>query len=225
MMTHQRDIAIREKNELTFEMSKLSSQSQTITNLKQKEIYLLREKKNLESELKGLHQNMKKILEANIVLRKEVANLLTERNVLISQKNSTDETELKLSQLREVIEILKEENLEYAKELDAKNQDLKEINLIMKNSKIDGQKPNNESEINNKRHVDQSQHIESLKQSLAACRMDLDTTLNCKASFEQDLKITKQELVSVTQARDWYQHQIKESQEVRAGKIKEAMAL
>merc|ERR1719186_434733 len=64
MMTHQRDIAIKEKDELAFAMSKLSSQSQAITNLKQSEIFLLREKNNLESELKGLHQNMKRILEA-----------------------------------------------------------------------------------------------------------------------------------------------------------------
>lgn len=224
MLTHQRDIAIKEKNELAVEISKRSSQSQIITNLKQNEIFLLREKSNLESELKGLHQNMKRILEANILLRNEISNLNSEKNLHMSQMNSTEENELKVSQLKKVIGILKDENLVYAKQIDAKNDELKEINIIVRNSKIDSSKAI-EFETETKKIDDQTQLITSLKQSVAACKLDLEATKSSKVSSEQDTKIARQELESVTQARDWYQKQMKESQQMRANAMKDAMVL
>ena len=55
----------------------------------------------------------------------------------MSQQDSREENELKVRQLKDVIEILKEENLVYAKQIDTKNVELKEIDVIMSNSKVD----------------------------------------------------------------------------------------
>merc|ERR1711892_825592 len=224
ILTHQRDIAIKEKNQLTEEMSKLSSQNQMITNLKQNEIFLLREKSNLESELKGLHQNMKRILEANILLRNEISNLNSEKNSYMSQQDSREENELKVKQLKDVIEILKEENLVYAKQIDTKNVELKEIDVIMSNSKVDASNTL-QFETDKRKNDDQIQLITSLKQSLAAYKIDLEATKSSKISSEEDTKIARQELESVTKARDWYQKQMKDSQQLRANSIKDAMLL
>merc|ERR1711892_264634 len=224
ILTHQRDIAIKEKNQLTEEMSKLSSQNQMITNLKQNEIFLLREKSNLESELKGLHQNMKRILEANILLRNEISNLNSEKNSYMSQQDSREENELKVKQLKDVIEILKEENLVYAKQIDTKNVELKEIDVIMSNSELDASNTL-QFEKDKRKNDDQIQLITSLKQSLAAYKIDLEATKSSKISSEEDTKIAKQELGSVTKARDWYQKQMKDSQQLRANSIKDAMLL
>ena len=224
ILTHQRDIAIREKNQLTEEMSKLSSQNQMITNLKQNEIFLLREKSNLESELKGLHQNMKRILDANILLRNEISNLNSEKNSYMSQQDSREENELKVRQLKDVIEILKEENLVYAKQIDTKNVELKEINVIMSNSKVDASNTL-QFETDKRKNDDQIQLITSLKQSLAAYKIDLEATKSSKISSEEDTKIARQELGSVTKARDWYQKQMKDSQQLRANSMKDAILL
>merc|ERR1711892_1580587 len=224
ILTHQRDIAIKEKNQLTEEMSKLSSQNQMITNLKQNEIFLLREKSNLESELKGLHQNMKRILEANILLRNEISNLNSEKNSYMSQQDSREENELKVKQLKDVIEILKEENLVYAKQIDTKNVELKEIDVIMSNSELDASNTL-QFEKDKRKNDDQIQLITSLKQSLAAYKIDLEATKSSKISSEEDTKIARQELESVTKARDWYQKQMKDSQQLRANSIKDAMLL
>ena len=224
MLTHQRDIAIKEKNQIAVEMSKLSSQNEIITNLKQKEIFLLREKSNLESELKGLHQNMKKILDANSVLRNEMSTLKLEHKKYMSQQSSNDSLESKMKQLHDVIDILKEENLVYAKQIDTKNIELKEINAMMKNNKSE-ELNTKELARETKELEDKSQLIATLEQSLSSYKLDLEVTTSSKVSLEKEIKVARQELGSVTQARDWYQQQMKESQQLRANAMKEAMFL
>ena len=136
-------------------MKERAWQGETITQLKRRELFLtrydeerlctgssllvcFREASNLESEVKGLHKNMKTVLKDNLQLKMEVLRCRSQKESDFANINSRAVENTRLDELEMLVDQYKHKVAAYAAQLEEKDEQLerKERDRILEKAEM-----------------------------------------------------------------------------------------
>merc|ERR1719192_797541 len=123
LKTEQKSLAETDRIHLEKTLYEAAWQGETITQLKRRELFLTREASNLESEVIGLKENMKTVLEDNLNLKTELLRWRSQREAESKHvdTNFRPDEKRRLDLLEVQVNEYKERSSAHASQLEEKN--------------------------------------------------------------------------------------------------------
>ena len=192
-----------------------------------------REASNLESEVIGLKENMKTVLEDNLNLKTELLRWRSQREAESKHvdTNTQPDDKRRLDLLEVQVNEYKERFSAHASQLEEKNKQLEEqerrvIQEKAENSRLQAEKDRWRAEAEELRIGTKTiQQVgntilfvmflndlyHKYLQALKTCEMELEMSLKQKLGAEQEARLARLEVDGLTQARDWWDHTLARS--------------